>query len=392
MVVCEAIIHTLSKSQAFISTPAVVKSPDLPKFWEQQKKWRMLVRTNTHTIFPAVFRSIRGQRTGASTNKNATIFQRRLNMKKAYVILILVIVTIVHVLAIRNCRHKREIVEYRLPSNVAIEERLDKQVSALKLLSVTETVRQLDRMEHYTYSGAFIGAGTILFHDTYGNMTPDSLHKQNKIELEKILSSRVFRKSLQDLSQLPKDQASKLLASELDDALSKHFELYKGFFELRSLDFTVGESADGKPVFLGFRNKVFAIILIAGSLELTDIHGKIKEIDAIAKNQKLEVRRIEEEHIRVNYALDALLHNNAVLASGLYGTSPRKGDSELKSFADRFTEHKLVDFSARGTEFDVMVWHGVQELVPDKEHINVRYFDQMTNEDLDELRRIFDSP
>lgn len=314
-------------------------------------------------------------------------------MKKVYIILILVVVTVVHVLVIRQCQHRRAegaLEEYQPPSNIAIEERLNKQVSALKLQSVTETVQQLDKMGYYEYPGAFIGAGAA-FVSYEGNIVEASLYERDKIELEKVLSNRAVRKSLQDVSQLPKDQASKLVATELDNALSKYLGLYNDFFETRSLDFTQRPLADDKPVFLGFRNKVFALILIAGSLELTDIHGKIKEIDTIAKNQKSEVRRIEEEHIRVNYTLDALLHNNLILASGLYGTTPRKGEAELKPFADRFAEHKLVDFSAPGTEYDVMVMHGVQVSTPDKEHISIRYFDQMTYEDLDELRRILGS-
>ena len=94
----------------------------------------------------------------------------------------------------------------------------------------------------------------------------------------------------------------------------------------------------------------------------------------------------------MNYALGALLHNNLVLASGLYGTSSRKESVALKPFANRFVDHKLVDFSAPATEYDIMVRHGVQVPTPDKEHINVRYFDQMTFEDWDELRRILGSP
>ena len=312
-------------------------------------------------------------------------------MKNVYILAILILITIAHVLVIKNCRHKRELEGYQPPSNVAIEERLDKQVSALKLQSAAETVQQLDKIEYYDYPGAAIGHGTMVGIDAEGNIAAESLYEQGKIELERVFSNRAFRKALQDLSQLPKNQASKLLASELNDALSKYLELYNGFVESRSLDFTIRGALDGTPVLAGLRKKVFALVVIAGSLELTDIHGKIKEIDAIAQKQRLDVRRIEDENVRTNFTLLALLDNNLVLASGLYGTSPRKGDSELKAFADRFVEHKFVDFSARATEYDVMVRHGVQVPTPDKEYINVRYFDQMTNEELDELRRILGS-
>lgn len=312
-------------------------------------------------------------------------------MKKVHIILILVIVTVVLVLVVKHWHHKRakNIFEwYDPPSNVVIEERIGKQISALKMLSTTEMVRQLDKLEHYGYPGAFIGAKTIFLYDADGNIATDSLYQQNKIELEKILSSRAFRKSLQDLGKLPKNRASELLASELDTALSRYLELYNVFFESQSTGFTRGELADGQPVLRGLRYKLFALVLIAGSLELTDVYEKITKIDDFAKGQKINILHIEDRGIRADYSLLASLHNNLILGSGLYGTSSRKGDPKLKPFADRFADHKIVDFSAPGTEYDVMVRHGIQELVPDKEYINIRYFDQMTNEDLNELRRI----
>ena len=315
-------------------------------------------------------------------------------MKKVYVVVILVIVTVVHVLVIRQCQHRRVmsvLEEYPRSSNEVIEEHLGKQIDHLKTLSVVETIQQLDRQVYYEYPGAFIASGMYVIWDEKGDIFPECLYNRNLKEVKIILSSRMFRKSLQDLSQLPGDQASKLLASELDDALSKYLELYNGFFRTQSFDVSSGELPDGPPALPGIRNKLFALILLAGSLELTDIHEKIKEIDNIAKSQEIEVRRIEERDVKTHYLMFPLLHNNLVLASGLFGTSPRQGDAELKPFADRFADHKLVDFSAPGTEYDVMVMHGVQALVPDKEHINVRYFDQMTYEDLDELRRILGS-
>ena len=316
-------------------------------------------------------------------------------MKKTHIVIgILVVVTVAHLFVVKYYQHKRteSTLEGQVPSNVAIEERIAKQVSSLETLSEIETLQHLSKMEYYDWPGAKVGAGTIFLHDVDGGIAAESLYERNRIELERILSNRVFRKTLQDLSKLPKNRASALLASELDAALSKYLELYTGFFESQSLDFTIGESADGQPVLLGLRNKLFTLILIAGSLELTNTYENIKKIDVIAKGQEMEVRRIEAPHVRRNYLLLALLHNNLVLASGLYGTSSRKGDVELKPFVTRFSDHKLVDFSAPATEYDDLVRHGVQRLTPDKGYINVRYFDQVTNEDLNELRRILYSP
>ena|GEM_PF-2419915 len=330
-------------------------------------------------------------------------------MKKVYAIIILV-VFVANVAVVKYYHQRRTTTpfEYTVFSNVLIEERLERQVVALKTLSVEETVQLLSGMEYYLYPGAFIGGSTIFLRDADGNTIAESLYERDKIEVERILSNRVFRKSLQDLREMPKNQASNLLNRELGETLSKYLELYRAFYEARSLDFNVlsssidniSEAMDGNihiimeepPVFFGLRKKLFALVLIAGSLELTDVHEKIKEIDVLAQKQKEESRCIEDMHIRRNYILSALLHNNLVLASGLYGTSSRKGDAALKPFSDRFVIHQIVDFSAPATEYDVMVRHDIVAPRPDEEYINVRYFEQMTNEDLDELRRILALP
>jgi len=314
-------------------------------------------------------------------------------MKKAHIVIgVLIIATVAHIFVRYFHKMAQNPFVYDPPSNVVIEEHLGKQINYLKTLSEIETVQHLSKMEYYLYPGGKIGKGTLFELDAEGNYTAESLSVQHRGELEKILSSRVFRKSLQDLGKLPKKQASGLLANELDTALSGYLELYNGFFETQSLDFTKGELEDGKPVLHGLRNKLFALTLIAGSLEFTDIHERIKSIDAIAKRQEIEIRRIEDMHVKIHYSLGVSLHNNLVLASGLYGTSPRKGSAELRPFANRFTDHKLVDFSAHATEYDVPVRHGVWTPTPDKGYINVRYFDKMTYEDLDKLRHILDSP
>ena len=317
-------------------------------------------------------------------------------MKRAYILIgIIVVAALVLVLVFHRKRAESTLDTlegYQKPANIAIGERLEKQISHLRTQSEIETLQTLDKMEFYEWPGAFIGVETPFMLDAYGNVVAESFYERNRVDLEKVLSNRVFRKSLQDIGKLPKNQASEMLANELDVALSRYLELFNGFYESLSTSITDGESADGRPVLRGFRNKLFALILIAGSLELTGLHEKIKQIDSIAKDQKTKVSRIKDPQIRMHYTLLTLLHNNIVLASGLYGTSPRKGDAELKPFADRFSDHKMVDFSAPATEYDTPVRHGVQTPTPDKGNINVRYFDQVTDEDLNVLRTILNSP
>jgi hypothetical protein len=345
--------------------------------------WKTYIRKNRCPII----------RHYTSYAKITEIFRSEEQDEKTYIIVgILVVVTIAHVFVARYFQHKRlkNVLEYAPTSDVVIEEHLGKQIAYLKTLSEVETVQHLCKLEYYSYPGERIGKGTLFFIDTEGNYTAESLYAQHRIELEKILSNRVFRKSLQDLGKLPKNRASELLASELDATLSKYLELYNGFFEAQSLDFNWGESANGQPVLFGLRNKLFALVLIAGSLEFTDVQEKIKIIDVIATSQVNEAHAIKDSDVRGDYLRKAVLHNNLVLASGMYGTSSRK--TALKPFENRFADHKLVDFSAHATEYDVPVRHGVWKTTPDKGFINIRYFDKMTYEDLDELRRILDCP
>jgi len=277
---------------------------------------------------------------------------------------------------------------------VVIQERITEQVAYLATLSDIETLRLLDNMEYYRWPGAFIGAGTIFIVGPDGNLVSESLYEENSIELRRILSNRVFRKALEDMRGLPKDQASQLIGSELDDALSKYLTLYNGFIESQSLDIGIVTRRDGQPTIHGLRKKVFSLILIAGSLELTDIHGRIQRIDAIAKGQEPEIRRIEDEHTRRQFSGGISLHNNLVLASGLYGTLPPnlKEDARLKPFTDHLLSIEIVDFSAPATEYDMLVRHGIRFATPDRGLIGVRYFPRVTDGDLNELRSILGLP
>jgi len=300
-------------------------------------------------------------------------------MKKVYIVVgILVVLAVVHVFVAGCSPHKNaeNASADQSPSNTAIKEPPGKEITDPKELAALGTMRQLSRMKEYPNLGA-----EMLYHlDDEGNYIAESLYGHHRIEANQIFRNRIFRDVLRDLGKLSKNRVSELLAGELEDALSKYLELYNGSFEnpsLKIFSVPVEESADGPPVFLGLRNKIFALILIAGSLELTDIHERIKNIDAIAKKQDIEIRRSESKSVRTYYLLDASLHNNLVLASGLYGTSPRKGDAGLKPFGDRFAERQVANYFYYGNV---------------TESYNIRYFDKMTFKDLDELRRVLGSP
>ena len=329
-------------------------------------------------------------------------------MRKASLVVILVLVVAAAVLAVRHHQHARAqhadtesavqgVIDRALgqpTTGEVVAGRIWAQVSQLERLSEVETVRLLDNMEFYFWPGARIGAETIIFHNADGNLTAASQHELDRNDLERILSNRVFRKAFQDLSKLPKDQASELLGRELEDTLSQYLDMFNGFLETRSWDVNILSSRNGEPVLRGLRYKIFALVLIAGSLELTDIHEIIRRIDAIAIDQEADISRIEDWYTRMQYTNGVSLRNNLILASGMYGTSSRNEDARLALFenANRFVGREMVGFSSPATEFDVLAPREMHFLASlDDARIHLRYFAQMTNEDLNELRRILDT-
>ncbi|MDR1382880.1 MAG: hypothetical protein LBJ67_03390 [Planctomycetaceae bacterium] len=302
---------------------------------------------------------------------------------KYYIFFGIIIITVIHVAIILCRRNKSEPIEYPKTYDVVVEGRIEKQILMLTPLTVKETVQSLKKLEYYEWPGCFIGAGTIYTFDDKGLLEAD------KVTLHEILSNRIFRKSLQELKKQPKKETTAIVLEELNITLEKYLKLYNDFFEKQSLDFSKGEAADGKPVLRGLRYEIFALILIAGSLELTELNETICKIVTIAEEQKNGIKQWNDELRKFSYLEGAALCNNLVLSSGLYGTVPQqKKDSELKKYTLRYSEHKFVDYSAPATEYDDIVRTGFRKAVPDKEYINIRYFEQATNNDVKELFQI----
>jgi hypothetical protein len=260
--------------------------------------------------------------------------------------------------------------------NEAYAEKIASQLEPMRLQSLEESLSMLDRMAPYRFPGI----------RSDGMFSPDDngRYKLNMDQQKEVLSSRVFRKCVQEVQLLPKKEATRLIEKHLEKAFSAYINAYesKEPTDLRE------DKKDGSPVYHGLRNKVFALLLIAGTCELTDTYALVNKVANVASEQKnwsLEIiagADIPSEYVSIaqNVALtQSTLWNPPILCAGLLGTHPRKNLPEFDVLSKRYIEHSLVDYTAPLTEYDRVPFIPVK---PDKEYIKIRYFEGATDDDV----------
>lgn len=273
---------------------------------------------------------------------------------------------------------------------VSIENRIGVQVDAIAPLSLVESLDRLYLMEYYEWPGARLRSRVYSVNDK-------GRYLQNEDIMKTVWSNRLFRKCFAETAALPKEKAAGLINAEIDKTLPGYVEEFDALIEGRKRGYVLREGPDGKPTMTGLRYKLFALILIAGSLELTETASSVRELAALAMEQKekCDARaaeiydRIAKEAPRPKNILRispdgpllyASLYNVYVLAGGLYGTAPEK--EKRQAYTARWTDRKLVDYSAAKTEFDRWL---DRTPVPDKEYIALRWIDTSTDADMSEL-------
>ena len=293
-------------------------------------------------------------------------------MKRTLFLWIVVAVLIANVFLITYLRKRNTVAldhNFQIPANEAFDEAVHRLVEPLRGQSLEESLNTLDRMGHYMFSGATIGVGSSITIDDSGRYRMGVNHQ--KI----ILSSRDFRKCVQEMKLLPQKEAARLIERHLDSALSAWIAAYESGADASFL----GEKEDGKPVLRGLRYRVWALLLIAGTHELTDCHAAVKKVANLALEQKRNMPEFEEPIQQLWFLAEVSLWNPIILSAGLYGTHPRKDSPEFSDIGKRYAEHQIVDYSARRNEYESISFIAVE---PDKEYIKIRYFEEATDDDV----------
>ena len=263
------------------------------------------------------------------------------------------------------------------------DEAVRKQVEPLCKQTLDESLSELDRIEHYqTLAGSLA-------------MSSDGLGV--------ILSSRIFRKCVEEIRSLSPEESARLIKSHIDKTLPAYIDKYnqriqeafdgetafamaKEKAEREGRSFSPGilaidpdEGKDGQPILYGLRFKLLALLLIAGSCELTDSHAVVNRIAQAAWEQKEVASKLREPRFQKGYVQVLSLWNPVFLSTALYGTHPHKDLPEFSDIGKRFVGRSLVDYTARYTEYDPLP---LKEVIPNKDYIKVRYVERATDDDV----------
>jgi hypothetical protein len=241
-----------------------------------------------------------------------------------------------------------------------IQERIDKQIAELKGESLAESLKLLSEVEMYLWPG-YRG-------DRTGEMRMPLAKDAGRLDLEEIMSNRRFLKVMTELAALPKDQAGKMVAREMEEGLPVYEKLLEasiaklvnginnappGVAHSSGLSMQINNNKDHSPTLKGMRLKVLALVLAAGNLDLTDANDAVRAVATYACAQRDELYKphdVLSEADRFHILQDATLYNRQILAAGMLqhsGPKARPGE-------DRWEGRKLTKYDARTTAYDTM--------------------------------------
>ena len=292
-------------------------------------------------------------------------------MKQRLILGIVVAVLFANVFLMMYVRQRNTVAlehNFQIPAHEAFDGAIRRLVEPLRGQSLEESLNMLDRIQYYEFSAPLIESRPFTLDD--GGRYQRGLDRQNVI-----LSNRAFRKCLQEIKLLSPREAALLIERHLDSALSAYIAAY----ESAANPWLLSEGEDGKPVFQGLRYRVWALLLIAGTSELTNSHEAIRKVANVALEQKRDMPEFEDPFLQLVYLTQESLWNPHILSAGLFGTHPHRDSPEFSDIARRFSEHQIVDYTARRNEFESIAFIAVE---PDKEYIKLRFFEEATDDDV----------
>ena len=270
-------------------------------------------------------------------------------------------------------RHSAVVSKALREESAAFGGRERRQIAALSGLSIEELLDALAYMEYYIYPGFRyfqVGMNTV---DDKGRL------RCNLADQKMIMSSRAFRKCLHEICLLPKDEAAWWIENEIQETLPLYLDTLKKC-ESGLIPLSYSEREDGKPVLPGLRYKLLALLLIAGTCELIDAHETVCQVVQVALEEKIRISKMNLPPVQsMGRLTKGSLWNPVILCAGFYGTSPYQDLPQLDSFAQRYGVNEYVDYTAAQTAFDN---DGPYLTVPDDDIIDMRYFENATDDDV----------
>ena len=241
--------------------------------------------------------------------------------------------------------------------------------------------------------------------------------KQGWQYVNAMLCSRRVMKVFHELAGEPKNRASELISRQIRDNLPKYQAMFKEkiLADSRLLDreysgntgfgFTMGNNRDGSPTIQGLRYSLFALVMIAGTLELEGARDAVQAVAEVAVDQRDFFYKHGQEDFNYSLSIGALqwasLYNRQMLVTGLVGTAALDDAATpllRESLARRlkkeptevtpWSEVLLPNYNALTTPYED-TWGSIP-MDYTKGAIPVRYLRWVTDEDFDAIYAMFE--
>ena len=235
------------------------------------------------------------------------------------------------------------------------EQLTGKSVHQLEAESMEDSLRMLAQVEPFFHSWTHDGSGgLILPRET----------SQERIDVEMIMSNRRFLKVFQELSQLPQEEAGRLIAREIQAALPAYEKMSEECWNVLSgkskpdpadpPSFNqISNNPDGSPTLYGLRYKLLALVLIAGNLDLTNTQPAIKAVVTEACRQRdlaYDLAGAGESQFKAWHMVkDVALYNRTILATAIMGTAGGQASQpaqKIDGLSDKFESKRLTRYDA----------------------------------------------
>jgi len=232
----------------------------------------------------------------------------------------------------------------------AYERRVAQEIAGLRNEPLQTTISKLSDIEGYR---------SPLMSDGASGIEMPLYPEKGCRDIEDIVSNRRFRKALQELSAMPKEQASGLIDSEIAAALRHYVPLFDGNWRVvadgrrkvpagtpssAGPSLQMSNNANGAPTFAGLRLKLFSLALIAANLRLYQSRPAIISLvrEAYRERDRMYDRREGQEADRFLMLVQASLYNRQILATALERTAgaTSNGRNATEEMPSRYWESR----------------------------------------------------
>ncbi len=196
----------------------------------------------------------------------------------------------------------------------------------------------------------------------------------DQINVIAIMGNRRFLKVMDEIKLLPKTEAANLLNKEIINSLEEYEKLFNSYMAEKErifkhnleqpnkswgLSFVISTN-DDSPSLISQRHKVWALVLIAGNLELPETKDTVSKVVETAMKQRemLYNKKGSVDPLSAGALLgSASLYNRQILATAALGTyvSSDKAQQILNETVQTLETHRLTHYSSSKALYDLDV-------------------------------------